>query len=1022
MAELDNFLNDIKPSNPQSQEVNDFLSDISGSKDDSLDGFLKDISGGNVPRETKKDENGKVKETILSPEAQTQVGKVLAKGLDIWRMSAKSMETEGEKLVLKSVDQVQKAQGYLEGIQQKIKGLDFMKVLMTPMGKYYARVGMNIPTPSQVIDEVAPQAFELPQDWETTYPPWVTAFIKSVNGKPNAAVAKFSQMVFLDSLAFGGFDKVLAKVMPRVLSGESTLVEVEKMSPEALALYNRELAISEQAKEAKVLKEAQLNVKNAQVKELEDVNSQLQVFADENSSAVVNGVKYDVSDNMAQPIRKATLSDELAQRKLTSIENEMPETVIPKDLQVEDILPEPGHPGFIANTTRGIKKVLSWVMSPWNYARPVYDQVALHKRMIQNLQREGFGYVQDYFGKFNKEQLEALGAVKDKFEGYGEVLQNWDKIFGDKAEDGMRALEAYRTGWNKWADVLELPANMRQQDYLPHIIDFYNNHVELIPDELRIFLTNNKKFLKERIGAKDYSLDIENAYKVYNKWASQFLATKKYQPTIMEEVKNIYKLNPEYGDMAHKYALNYFGEYKKLDKVYAAQMKATGVVGKTISDALIANNIATPLANLTQGPYFGITELGATKWSRGLEHALEASFGKGPRAEMLQKRWLESGLEEMSNVEYYKEAGSITDKLIEKTLGSKAMRDIDEISYKGMQITELMNKKPMYLGAYAEAEEIAKKVIKNPGKYKRLEQWLQYNGIDISKNLDTEFYKYAHFKTVKTMQEYSKAGQNSLNMTPGVAAVMRIVNFPLRAGEYVAYNTLKSGEYIAKAMTKGDPMLMRTALTMPETVATLRFGLGTFALKAIADKMGLDISKIVGVQNFIVSSSPLFGICDQIAKAYTAWDERDPQWTNKALRSVATVAGFKLTAPAFQVARFFEAAKANQYNYSGKWKVYAGDFRDPHSDIVGEVDPIWFAFSILSPIKFNDMQGYRDWIKENARKQRELNNLRKQMEIADAEDDLNKSMRLQENFDALKEVQQNEKEKFLEKHPKVELR
>jgi hypothetical protein len=43
----------------------------------------------------------------------------------------------------------------------------------------------------------------------------------------------------------------------------------------------------------------------------------------------------------------------------------------------------------------------------------------------------------------------------------------------------------------------------------------------------------------------------------------------------------------------------------------------------------------------------------------------------------------------MSNVSYYKEAKSINDIIIQKTLGIKAMQKFDDISYFGMKITEI---------------------------------------------------------------------------------------------------------------------------------------------------------------------------------------------------------------------------------------------------------------------------------------------------------------------------------------------
>jgi hypothetical protein len=134
------------------------------------------------------------------------------------------------------------------------------------------------------------------------------------------------------------------------------------------------------------------------------------------------------------------------------------------------------------------------------------------------------------------------------------------------------------------------------------------------------------------------------------------------------------------------------------------------------------------------------------------------------------------------------------------------------------------------------------------------------------------------------------------------------------------------------------------------------------------------------------------------------------------------VMGFKLTSPAFQIARFLEAAEANKDNHSGKWTIYSGSSKDPHSDIIDQVDPVWFAMSILSPIQFNTMSDYRKWIKDNAKKQKTINNLQKQIEIEDYNYNFQKSAEIQDRKDKIKAEQELAKENLLQKHSEIELR
>jgi hypothetical protein len=991
-------------------------------------------------------ENTETRKTLLSPEAQTAVGKVIAKGMDFWHLGENALKTEGEKLIIHAIDKTEQTGNYLDGIKKRMDGLDFMKVLMTPMGQYYARIGAKIPNPSTIAEKIAPQVFELPENWDSPlqYPPWVSTFIKSVGGEPNAAVSKIAQLAFVDGLSFHGLNAVLGKIMPSIevleagaaIEGPSQLTQdiannvakqvdgLSKFSREGLVLHNRELALGK--KVSKWNPEASttgdplsgevspefLNLPKVRPKPIEE------------NVQIINGVKYSMFDgqkSIAQPIKYASKYDELMARKVSSIENEIPEFVIPKDLDIKEILPEPGQVERPWTLGMRIKQSASWVMSPHNYARPVFDQVSLHKRTMEQLGREGTEYVSKFFGKFSEEQLNALGAVKDKISGYEVINKNWASIFGDKSDEAVKALEAYRAGWNYWKKTLGLSEDQAIKDYLPHIVKFYQDRDLPMPLELEMAIKNPKKFLKRRYGATNYLLNIEDLYKIYNGWAARYVATERFRGPILGAIEKVRELNPEYAAMARTYALNYFGEFRKLDETMNRLTKVSGTVGKTLSDGLIANNYASALANITQGPYFGFSALGH-HWIKGVQLAGKATFGTSEEAAKWRKVWMMSGLEEAENTAYYKEASSLADMAIQKVLGHKAMQTIDEISYAGMRMTETINKKPMYLGAYNKAEQIANKVIKNPGKHKVWEQWLKENGIDITKELDTELYKYAHFETVKAMQDYSRAGQNLMNILPGVSAFMRIANFPLRAGETVLTNATKAGSYMVRAFSRKDPMLLRTALLMPETGATLRFGVMTTIGLLSAKAMGIDANKIIGLSNFVVTSSPLMSVSRQIIKGYQAYEEQDPQWVKKNLRSLGIMMGFKLTAPAFQLARFIETANANRWNTSGKWTIYSGNPNSPHTDIIDQVDPLWFAFSILSPIQFDNMDEYKTWIKENAKKQRIIGNLQKQIDNEEANYNFQKAMEIQNRRQRFQEQQALEKEKLLQRNPEMEVR
>lgn len=1020
--------NDIK-------ELDDFMSVGASEPDATVDDFLS------ISTIKPKGKKAEVKKTILSPEAQTKALKILSGVADIFKNSSNSLRTEVEKLIFSSADDVQQqqTQGYLENLKKRMSRLDITKVLMTPAGQYYARLGELIPTPSMVIEKFAPKAFELPENWEATYPPWITSFIKFSGGEPNPVIYKLIMMGTVDMLAYGGFNKILGKIVPAIskldpsapeyaAAGEAVrkdIVQLQSMTPEGLVIYNRELAASESATLAAINRDMDLYA-NVTLDQKFEINNP---YANDN--VVVNGLKVSMADgngSVPKVIKPATAMDELISRKKTALEVEtaIQNGPLRKDATIEEVFGKPGTPSVEWTPGMRLNRTTAVALSPWNWARPVFDEVSLHKQTLHSLRSWFKGVNQPFKGVFTKEQFIALGKIHEKREGYEAVLKNFGKIFGDKADAATKALEAYRTGWKHWADLQGLPPELRQENYMTHVVEFFKNRELQLPPDLEHIVKNSDKYLRPRMGSKEYNLDIDEAWEIYSEWAANRISKDRHVDNIMASADRLIKIKPELGPRAgdplgpvYTYIYNYFGELKE----FKGLKSVTESIGKTLSDVLIANSLTTPLNNIVGGSYLAITDIGPYKWGRGLKLAAKASMGTDAEAIRLQKIWKDSGFDELSNEAFYRSGGSVLDREIKKTLGYGALKKIDDFSFAGMRATELFNKKSHYLSVYVDTENIANKVIKNPGKYMRLEQFLAESGIDIpgimrgQKSLDTEIYKYAHFRTVKVHQDYGKAGMTQLNMIPGTDILMRVGNFTFRAGEKIADDAIKATKYIHRGLSSKDPLMLKTALTMPETLSALRFWTSSLLLTAAANKAGINVDRIVGIENFIMSSSPLFGVVNMIQKGIKAYEEHDPAWINKSLRAALSVVGFKLTAPVFQLSRLFETANANRNNYSGKWKVYSGDSRLRTTDVIAEVDPIWYVFSMLSPIRMNNMDDYYKFIRDNAKKQRIISNLHKQEEISRKVGEYKDAENLRMRTRKFELEQRDEKRKYESKHP-----
>ena len=68
------------------------------------------------------------------------------------------------------------------------------------------------------------------------------------------------------------------------------------------------------------------------------------------------------------------------------------------------------------------------------------------------------------------------------------------------------------------------------------------------------------------------------------------------------------------------------------------------------------------------------------------------------------------------------------------------------------------------------------------------------------------------------------------------------------------------------------------------------------------------------------------------------------------------------------------------------------------------------------------MKSYRDWIKKNSKNQRRIRNLERQIEIEEDQNNYRKAMEIQERQDKFRENQAVDKEEYLKKHPKAEIR
>jgi len=1076
----------MEENKPDMTNIDVFIGDIA-SKDKHdvfIDGPIKTLKKNVDPylgdiQETKQEEN-KIEPSFID-ELKTNGAKILGNALNYWDKSKKYIQTESEKALIKQVDTRNEGQNLIQKFQQKMQGIDLVKFLNTPTGIHLANLGMRLPLPSDIVNAVVPEKFMLPENDYAAYSPWVAGFFKSVGAEPNKIAAKLAQSVFIDTLGFNGLTAIQEAIMPATRGMKmteevsnavrSTMNDIHKLSNEGLDIYNRELGAAakslkisevEKSVEAEKILNSKMNYANKEnyLEKFEPSNEDLELFKkyveptelqkqDEllNLSPTkiqVNGVNYAADETGLTSIKNADYIDEFAELKKSSLLENDPEFLVKKGETLQDLFPKPMKADIDHNAWQAIKGVYSSFRSPYLHFRPAFDVAVDAEAHIDQVHHIADNFIAGFKGAFNQQQTEAIAMIVDHTKGYEDVLKELPTIFGEKQDQAVKCIDAFRQGWKKLADIKGIPEENRLEFYmthkmLPQVLEYQRAHNMDLSPELKAYAQVYDKYLQERKGVPGFSMDIFSNYKEYTNWVAHSTSYDKYYEPFLKAVNDINKIDQSKGAAALEYMRNFFGIYAKDSVNYKHQMMVANSIGKTMTDALIANNPGTWAVNLTQGPYFGASEIGVYRYSKGIKLATEASIGNSEEAIKWSKRWQESGFSSNPNAEYLTSATSLTDAGLRKLgMTPETIGKIDEFSYGGMQWTEQMNKKPVYMGAFDKAETMLNKVKEDGlGKHKFYEQWLKSNGIDVTKDTEQECRKYARYVTAKTQQSYAASGKMVIQNNPLGAVLLRVANFPIRAGELISENALKSTKYLAQAGFGGEnssfanfvagnkeewSSRMFAALMMPELHATFRFGIATASMLGMAKATGTSWKKITGSDNFMIQSLPILSVAQKIGQAYTALEQHDPQAAKKVSQAIMLGVGFKFAAPINKLIKILEVANDNKYNMDSDWQIKWGNPQDPRSKVIGKQNPMSFILSQLSPVTFKDADEYKEYLDKQKESERIIRNYEAQIRIQGKQKNYAEAQKAGYEMGQEKRRMNILKHNYIEEHPEARIR
>jgi len=314
-----------------------------------------------------------------------------------------------------------------------------------------------------------------------------------------------------------------------------------------------------------------------------------------------------------------------------------------------------------------------------------------------------------------------------------------------------------------------------------------------------------------------------------------------------------------------------------------------------------------------------------------------------------------------------------------------------------MSVTEAMNKGSIYMGAYDKAMSLSKLVVdsaKQSVKLKRITTWLEARNINpLAKDLEEQVHRYAKNATIKTQFDLSKGGQMFVQSNPYLGVLFKLGGFTVKTGEYMAHNAKQTAVMFGKAMTNPGKY-MDSFLYQPETMATLRGALAIAGITAVGKAADIDVSKVVGIKNFVLSSFPVVNVGTNVWRGVEAMLYGEPGAALKMSKGVSYATGIP-AAMVWKVARYVDVADKNRGRAGEDWVIY-----DRKGKAITQMSALEFAQTVFMPVAPNNEQEYYDFLRDkaiNSRKARAISDTLTVMQgRMDLEERMKKKQQLRE--------------------------
>lgn len=812
---------------------------------------------------------------------------------------------------------LEKAKAYLK---EKIDSTNWQKMLVTPMGEYYVKLGERFPFSDQLMEKAGvPQTFPVPAF--AKYSPTAVGVGSAAGIDWKTANDRFALGVFIDQLIMTKGIKYAAKLCSGIKYGKigefmQSIAEEGKMSVEAAEMMRREAAKPGEQLQLALTKQESLPfghppapAKSAVAETVE------QVAADqaEQLRLVMDGYAEQTKlfpDEVMVGFRKYkdTAEGFMEVKPLNKVEAA---ALASQAHKIDGVLPELGEVDIVSSATGRKKNLGSRIFSSPQNVVPKLHELALEKKtLMQDLVAK---YVEPVVTRFRDTIGKNIQSAERVFKTLDGVENHADMAGVILNAEEAEMVKILRNTFNEIADLIYTATHnpafkpgQRMTNYITHVIEQTKGQKMLMSDSLQELerlmtdlkagekvsakqlglvakkmrqagmgkerlspvegtITTGKRYLKPRTGAQGYSVDPFKALNEYVKWAGDFISDRAVKGK-WDMVRELY--HPD----LRSYADWYWDNIKNIPKDSEAIRKMSGLVTKLTRNAALGLNNVSALINATQSFYFGAARIGYGPWMRGVRKYVQylRQTGNPESLKQMKELLIKSDIEDVVDNFFRARAAKA------KGVLAQTGHVMDTVSMKMFQEVEKFNRATTYLGAY---DDVVYKINQlkqfGPTTMKRTAKWLSDRGIKATGDLDWEAHKYAMKSMSETQFDLAKMYQSQFASNSLAKVLFQFSNFPIKTGGHVIQPFKEFGQQFAQHGFK--------AFTLPGTKNLLRLAVNSAIFATAAKASGIDVTRFALGNMMLVSEGPAMKFVRSFLDTYKAAVEQPGTYTMQQL-------------------------------------------------------------------------------------------------------------------------------------------